>query len=92
MVWAAQVALVVKYLPANAGKRDIRDTVRCLGEEDPLEEGTTTHLSILAWRIPETEEPGRLKVYNFQVFPWKKSYVQHRQCIKKQRHCQQRSV
>ena len=30
-----------------------------LGGEDPLEEGTATHSSILAWRIPWTEEPGR---------------------------------
>ena len=32
-----------------------------LGQEDPLEEGMTTHSSILAWRIPWTEEPGRLQ-------------------------------
>ena len=31
--------------------------VRSLGQEDPLEEGTATHSSILAWRIPWTEEP-----------------------------------
>ena len=31
-----------------------------LGQEDPLEEGTATHSSILAWRITWTEEPGRL--------------------------------
>ena len=34
--------------------------VRFLGWEDPLEEGMATHSSILAWRIPWTEEPGRL--------------------------------
>ena len=34
--------------------------VRSLGGEDPLEEGIATHFSILAWRIPWTEEPGRL--------------------------------
>ena len=34
--------------------------VRSLGREDPLEEGMTTHSRILAWRIPWTEEPGRL--------------------------------
>ena len=33
--------------------------VHFLGREDPLEEGTATHFSILAWRIPWTEEPGR---------------------------------
>ena len=32
-----------------------------LGQEDPLQEGMTTHFSILAWRIPWTEEPGRLQ-------------------------------
>ena len=31
--------------------------VRSLGGEDPLEEGMTTHSSILAWRVPRTEEP-----------------------------------
>ena len=34
--------------------------VRSLGQEDPLEEGMATHSSILAWRIPWREEPGRL--------------------------------
>ena len=34
--------------------------VRSLGEEDPLEKEMTTHSSILAWRIPWTEEPGGL--------------------------------
>ena len=35
--------------------------VRSLGREDPLEEGMATHSSILAWRIPRTEEPGGLQ-------------------------------
>ena len=52
---ASQVTLVVKNQVANAGD------VRSLGWEDPLKEGTTTHSSILAWRIPRTEEPGRLQ-------------------------------
>ena len=34
--------------------------VRSLGWEDPLEEGVATHSTILAWRIPQTEEPGGL--------------------------------
>ena len=50
---------MVKNLPANVG--DIRDTVRSLGREDPLEEGMATHSSILAWRIPWTEEPDGLQ-------------------------------
>ena len=35
--------------------------VRFLGQEDPLEKEMATHSSILAWRIPWTEEPGRLQ-------------------------------
>ena len=35
--------------------------VQSLGGEDPLEEGMATHSSILAWRIPYTEEPGKLQ-------------------------------
>ena len=37
--------------------------VRSLGQEDPLEKGMATHSSILAWRIPWTEEPGRAIVH-----------------------------
>ena len=33
---------------------------RSLGQEDPVEKGMATHSSILAWRIPQTEEPGGL--------------------------------
>ena len=51
---ASQVALGV--LPANAG--DIRDACSILGWEDPLEKEMATHSSILAWRIPWSEEPG----------------------------------
>ena len=35
--------------------------VQSLGWEDPLEDGMTTRSSLLAWRIPWTEEPGRLQ-------------------------------
>ena len=46
----------VKNLPAM---QEIQETwVRFLGQEDTLEEGLATHSSILAWRIPWTEEPG----------------------------------
>ena len=42
--------------------QDTEETgVRTLGEEDPLEEEMATHSSILAWRIPWTEEPDRLQ-------------------------------
>ena len=46
---------MVKDLPANAG-----DMVWPLSQGDPLEEEMATHSSMLAWRIPRTEEPGRL--------------------------------
>ena len=57
--WAFQGALVVKNLLADA--RGIEMEVPSLGWEDSLEEGMATHSSILAWRIPWTEEPGRLQ-------------------------------
>ena len=47
---------MVKNPPAKAG-----DAVRSLGWEDPLEEETATHSSVLAWEIPRTKEPGRLQ-------------------------------
>ena len=56
---ASQLALVFKNLPANAG--DIRDPYLIPDLEDALEEEMATHSSILAWRIPGTEEPGRLQ-------------------------------
>ena len=40
--------------------------VQSLGQEDPQEEEMTTHSSILAWRIPWTEEPGRLQTLESQ--------------------------
>ena len=40
--------------------------VRSLGQEDPLEEGMATHSSVLAWRIPWTEEPGGLRSTGLQ--------------------------
>ena len=58
-LWDSQEALVVKNPPANA--RDTRDAGSMPGREDPLEEGTANHSSILAWRIPWTEGPGGLQ-------------------------------
>ena len=50
------VAQMIKNLPA------IQETqIRSLGEEDPLEKGMATHSRIFAWRIPWTEEAGRLQ-------------------------------
>ena len=53
---ASLLAQTVKTLPA------MQETpVQSLGWEDPLEKGTATHPSILAWRISWTEEPGGLQ-------------------------------
>ena len=56
------VALPVKNPP------EIQETwVRSLGWEDPLEKEISTHSSILAWRIPWTEEPGELQSMGLQM-------------------------
>jgi len=56
LLGASLVAQTVKNLPA------MQDTwVPSLDREDPLEKGMATHSSILAWRSPWTEEPGRLQ-------------------------------
>ena len=53
---------MVKNLP------EMQDTqVRSLGQEDPLEKGMSTHSSILAWRIPWTEESGGLQFMESQL-------------------------
>ena len=55
------MAEMVKNLPAMLETR-----VHPLGREDPLEKGMFTHSSILAWRIPWTEEPGGLQSMQLQ--------------------------
>ena len=55
---------IVKNLSANAG--NIRDWVQSLGQEDPLEKEMATHSSILAWKIPWTEEPDGLQSMGLQ--------------------------
>ena len=55
------VTQMVKNLPA------MQEThVQSLGLEDPLEKGIATHSSTLAWRIPWTEDPGRLQSMGLQ--------------------------
>ena len=61
LVWASLVAQVVKSVLAMQ-----ESWVPSLGQEDPLEEGMATHSSVLAWRIPWTEEPGRLQSMGLQ--------------------------
>ena len=59
--WASLVAQMVKNQPA------MQETwVQSLGWDDPLEEGMATHSSILAWRIPWTEEPAGLQSLGLQ--------------------------
>ena len=59
--WASLVAQTVKNSPAMQETR-----IQSLDWEDPLEKGMATLSSILAWRIPWTEEPGRLQSMGFQ--------------------------
>ena len=59
MVWASQVALMVKNLPTDTG--DARDEGSILGSGRSPEKEMATHSSILARRIPWTEEPGGLQ-------------------------------
>ena len=56
MELASLVAQLVKSLPSGW-----ETWVGSLGWEDPLEKGKATHSSILAWRVPWIEEPGRLQ-------------------------------
>ena len=58
LIGASPVAQCLQNLPATQETQEMR--VQSLGQEDPLEEGTATHSSILAWRISCTEEPAGL--------------------------------
>ena len=64
---ASQVTLVIKDPLANAGDQETEEIrVPSLSQKDPLEKGMATHCSILAWRIPRAEEPGRLQCIGSQ--------------------------
>ena len=54
--FSSLVAQIVKNLPAMQETR-----VQSLDQEDPLEKEMAIHFSTIAWRIPQTEEPGRLQ-------------------------------
>ena len=65
---------VWRYLRASLGAQMVKNPpamqetwVRSLGWEDPLEKGMPTHSSILAWRIPWTEEPGSYRAWHRRV-------------------------
>ena len=57
-IWASLVAQTVK------NPLEMQETwVQSLGQENPLEKGMAVHSSILAWRIPWTEEPSKLQIH-----------------------------
>ena len=55
------LSLIQVYSFLNFRKLGFEMQVRSLGQEDSLEKRMTTHSSILVWRIPWTEEPGKLQ-------------------------------
>ena len=61
---ASQVVLAIKNLPTDAG--DARDAALVPGLERSLEKGMASHSSVLAWKIPWTEGPGRLPSMGLQ--------------------------
>ena len=65
LIRAFQVVFVAKNTPASTG--DKRETGSVPGQEEPLEKDMATHSSILTWRIPWMEEPGRLQSIGPQV-------------------------
>ena len=77
------VSRTVKNLPTM-----LETLVQSVGQEDPLQKGMATHSSILAWRIPWTEEPGGLQSLRLQrighewVTNLKKRKKQHTACVR----------
>ena len=66
--WASQVVLVVKNLPANAGDSScVKHGFDSWIGKILLEQEMATHSSILAWKIPWTEEPDRYEVAKSQA-------------------------
>ena len=70
MPGASLVAQLVRNLPAMQETQ-----VQALCAEDPWEKGMVTHPSIIAWRIPWTEEPGRLQSMGFQKLDVTDTYL-----------------
>ena len=64
-MWLTGVGEGVLHLPAKQETQ-----IQSLGLEDPLEEEMATHSSILAWKIPWTEEPGGLQSMGSQSQTW----------------------
>ena len=57
----SKIWVLISYCGSGASAEDIRVAGSIPEWKDPLEEGMATHSSTLVWRIPWTEEPGRLK-------------------------------
>ena len=55
--------------PSSLETAVMAEAIQSLGREDPLEKEMATHSSILAWRIPWTEEPGRLQSMGSRSWP-----------------------
>ena len=83
IIWLPLGSSVVKNLPAIQKLQKV--WVKSLGQEDPLEEGMATHSSILAWRIPWTEEPGGLHSIGLQRvgYDWSNLAHTHYSLVKK---------
>ena len=78
---ANRASLVVQMVKNPPAMQEAR--VRSLGWEDLLEEGMATHICIFGWRIPWTEEPGRLQSIESQSQTWLSHYAQHSTRAKK---------
>ena len=63
-IYTHRASLVAQRLKRLPGMQETQ--VQSLGQEAPLEKGMATHSSTLAWRIPWTEEPGRLQSMGLQ--------------------------
>ena len=74
---ASLVAQMGKQLPAMQ-----KTQVWSLGQEDPLEKEMATHSSTLAWKIPWTEEPGRLQSMQLQSRTWLSNFNKKRCYLK----------
>ena len=83
MVWTSPAAQRVKNLPEMQETPEM--WVRSLGREDSLEEETAVHSSILAWKIPWTEEPSKLqsKVLQRVEYDWVIKYLSPQEMVLK---------
>ena len=67
---------MAQWVKNSLTKQKMQETqVRSLGQEDPLEKEMATHSSILAWRIPWTEEPGGLQSMGSQRIVYDGAYT-----------------